>query len=100
MSFSNSLQGLGFLKPAELSADSGVRNVSTMPAPKKLVQLSSNGMPIQRTMPPPPPPPKFTSSTSAVKGHDKNNTLNKTKTDSVPGRNMNLICFVFTAFGF
>ncbi|GMY12905.1 protein RIK isoform X1 [Fagus crenata] len=77
-------QGLGFLKPAEPSADSGVRNVSTMPAPKKLVQSSSNGMPIQRTMPPPPPPPKFTSSTSAVKGHDKNNTLNKTKTDSVP----------------
>ena len=89
MSFSNSLQDLEFLKPAEPSVDSSVRNVSTMPAPKKLVQSASNGMPIPqpRTMPPPPPPPKFTSLTPAVKLHDKNNILNKTKPDSVPGRN-------------
>ncbi|KAF3971151.1 hypothetical protein CMV_005227 [Castanea mollissima] len=79
-------QDLKFLKPAEPSTDSSVRNVSTMPAPKKLVQSATNGMPIAqpRTMPPPPPPPKFTSSTPSVKWHDKNNILNKTKPDSVP----------------
>ncbi|KAB1211519.1 Protein RIK [Morella rubra] len=65
------------LKPAELSGDMGVRNVSTMPAPRKLVQSSSEGMP-------PPPPPKFTSSASFVRGHDRNNILNKMQPDSVP----------------
>lgn len=64
----------------------GVRNVSTMPAPKKLVSVTSIGMPPppSRNMAPP-PPPKFTSSTSAVKGQDKINILSKTKSDSVPG---------------
>ncbi|KAL6287748.1 hypothetical protein ACE6H2_012138 [Prunus campanulata] len=62
-------------KPNELLADLGVRNVSTMPAPKKLVQPASNGMPppLPRTMPP--PPPKFTSSA---------HVLTKTKSDDVP----------------
>ncbi|KAM1218026.1 hypothetical protein PS1_045671 [Malus domestica] len=66
--------------------DLGVRNVSTMPAPKKLVQQASNGMPPPppRAMPPPPPPPKFTSSTQAVKVLDKNIAVKKTKPDNVP----------------
>ncbi|KAM1015527.1 hypothetical protein ACFX2A_046315 [Malus domestica] len=66
--------------------DLGVRNVSTMPAPKKLVQQASNGMPPPppRAMPPAPPPPKFTSSTQAVKVLDKNIALKKTKPDNVP----------------
>ncbi|PON83491.1 hypothetical protein TorRG33x02_207630 [Trema orientale] len=64
----------------------GVRNVFTMPAPKKLVPATSLGMPPppSRTMAPPPPPPKFTSSTPALKGQEKNNILSKTKSDSVP----------------
>ncbi|XP_048433955.1 protein RIK isoform X4 [Pyrus x bretschneideri] len=72
--------------PAKVHQDFGVRNVSTMPAPKKLVQPASNGMPPPppRTMPPPPPPPKFTSSTQAVKVLDKNIALKKTKPDNVP----------------
>ncbi|XP_068334773.1 protein RIK isoform X2 [Pyrus communis] len=72
--------------PAKVHQDLGVRNVSTMPAPKKLVQPASNGMPPPppRTMPPPPPPPKFTSSTQAVKVLDKNIALKKPKPDNVP----------------
>ncbi|KAI5340815.1 PREDICTED: RIK [Prunus dulcis] len=68
-------QELEMSKPNELLADLGVRNVSTMPAPKKLVQPASNGMPppLPRTMPP--PPPKFTSSA---------HVLTKTKSDDVP----------------
>nr|XP_028963690.1 protein RIK [Malus domestica] len=72
--------------PAKVHQDLGVRNVSTMPAPKKLVQQASNGMPPPppRAMPPAPPPPKFTSSTQAVKVLDKNIALKKTKPDNVP----------------
>ncbi|CAN6702385.1 unnamed protein product [Malus baccata var. baccata] len=72
--------------PAKVNQDLGVRNVSTMPAPKTLVQQASNGMPPPppRTMPPPPPPPKFTSSTQAVKVLDKNIALKKPKPDNVP----------------
>ncbi|XP_021805981.1 protein RIK isoform X1 [Prunus avium] len=68
-------QELEMSKPNELLADLGVRNVSTLPAPKKLVQPASNGMPppLPRTMPP--PPPKFTSSA---------HVLTKTKSDDVP----------------
>ncbi|ONI19033.1 hypothetical protein PRUPE_3G255200 [Prunus persica] len=68
-------QELEMSKRNELLADLGVRNVSTMPAPKKLVQPASNGMPppLPRTMPP--PPPKFTSSA---------HVLAKTKSDDVP----------------
>ncbi|CAL9014276.1 unnamed protein product [Prunus brigantina] len=68
-------QELEMSKPNELLADLDVRNVSTMPAPKKLVQPASNGMPppLPRTMPP--PPPKFTSSA---------HVLTKTKSDDVP----------------
>ncbi|KAM5581207.1 protein RIK [Rosa sericea] len=77
-------QELDLLKPPEMTSDLGVRNVSTMPAPKKLVQQVSNGMPPPppRTMPP--PPPKFTSSTQVVKEIDKNNVLKKTKSGKVP----------------
>ncbi|KAJ6421548.1 hypothetical protein OIU84_028843 [Salix udensis] len=69
-----------------LLADLGVRNISTMPAPKKLAHPSSNGMPPPppRAMPPPPPPPKFTSSTPAARLQDKNNSWNKTMSDAVP----------------
>ncbi|KAF5457652.1 hypothetical protein F2P56_021738 [Juglans regia] len=78
-------QGSEYLKPTERSANLGVRNVSTMPAPKKLVQSLSNGMrpPLPRDMPPPPPPPKFPLSTHGFKGDFKNNILNKTKSDAV-----------------
>lgn len=66
-----------------------------MPAPKKLIQPSSNGFPAppprtmppppppKRAMPPPPPPPKFYDSTE-VKVQDKSNSLRKTKSDAVP----------------
>lgn len=86
---SNLLQGSELLKPGkQLAADLGVKNISTMPAPRKLVQPSSNGMPPPppfRTMPPPPSPPKFTSSTPATKFLDQNNGWSKTKSDIVPG---------------
>nr|KYP64744.1 Protein RIK [Cajanus cajan] len=61
-----------------------LRNISTMPAPKKLVQPSPNGMPqpLPRTMPPP-PPPKFCD-TSEVEVQDKYKNLLKTKSDAVP----------------
>ncbi|KAH7532723.1 hypothetical protein FEM48_Zijuj04G0052600 [Ziziphus jujuba var. spinosa] len=74
------------LKPVESSAGLGVRNVSNMPAPKKLISPTSNGRPTipSRMMPPPPPPPKFTSSTSSVKVQGKNNIMDKTKSDTVP----------------
>ncbi|XP_004304230.1 PREDICTED: protein RIK-like [Fragaria vesca subsp. vesca] len=77
-------QNSDLLRPPELASDLGVRNVSTMPAPKKLVQQVSNGMPPPppRTMPP--PPPKFTSSAQAVKEIDRNNDLKKTNSDNVP----------------
>ncbi|KAG5095983.1 hypothetical protein JHK84_051571 [Glycine max] len=73
------------LKTNEQSDGPVVRNISTMPAPKKLVQPSSNGMPppLLRTMPPPPPPPKFCGP-SEVKVQAKNKTLLKTKSDAVP----------------
>lgn len=55
-----------------------------MPAPKKLVQPSSNGMPVPlpRTMPPP-PPPKF-SDPSEVKVQNRTKNLLKAKSDAVP----------------
>lgn len=62
-----------------------VRNVSNMPPPSKLVQPVDNGMPNPppRNMPPP-PPPKFTLLAPTEKLHDKNNSLNKTKSDNIP----------------
>ncbi|KAK9271673.1 hypothetical protein L1049_002036 [Liquidambar formosana] len=79
-------QGLEKLRPSEAMADLGVRNISTMPAPKKLAQPSSNGIlpPPPRMMPPPPPPPKLTSSTPIPKFHERNNMMNVAKSDSVP----------------
>ncbi|GAU19852.1 hypothetical protein TSUD_170780 [Trifolium subterraneum] len=88
-------QGLELLKPNEQYDDLAVRNISTMPAPKKLIQPSSNGFPPppprnmppppppKRAMPPPPPPPKFYDSTE-VKVQDKSHSLLKTKSDAVP----------------
>ncbi|XP_047149616.1 protein RIK isoform X1 [Vigna umbellata] len=76
-------QGLQPIKPNEQLDGLVVRNISTMPAPKKLVQPSSNGMPtpLPKTMPPP-PPPKF-SGPSEVKVQDNKNLLN-TNSDAVP----------------
>lgn len=83
----NSLQGSKFQKPGEPTPDLGVRNISTMQAPKKLVQQSLNGMvlPPSRSMPPPlpPPPPKFNSPVLPSKVHEKS-VLNKSKPESVP----------------
>ncbi|KAJ4707305.1 putative RIK [Melia azedarach] len=78
-------QGSKLSNPGDPSADLDVRNVSNMPAPRKLVQPSSNGMPPPppRNMPPP-PQPKFTSSTSTAELHDKTNSLNKAKSCDVP----------------
>ncbi|XP_027928451.1 protein RIK isoform X2 [Vigna unguiculata] len=77
-------QGLQPPKPNEQLDGLVVRNISTMPAPKKLVRPSSNGMPapLPITMPPP-PPPKF-SGPSEVKVQDKNKNLFKTNSDAVP----------------
>ncbi|KAJ0099759.1 hypothetical protein Patl1_21726 [Pistacia atlantica] len=84
-SFSNLLQGSELLNPSELSADVEVRNVSNMPAPKRLVQSAVNGMlpPPPRSMPPP-PPPKFISSTPAPKFQDKGRSLNKMQSENIP----------------
>ncbi|KAL2329879.1 hypothetical protein Fmac_017460 [Flemingia macrophylla] len=70
-------------KPNEQSDGLVVRNISTMPAPKKLVRRSSNGMPPPLPITMPPPPPKFCD-TPEVKVQDKNKTLLKTKSDAVP----------------
>ncbi|KAJ7974316.1 protein RIK [Quillaja saponaria] len=62
------------------------RNMSNMPAPRKLIKPLSNGMPPPppRAMPPLPPPPKFPSTTPDVKMLDKRKNLNKTISDTVP----------------
>lgn len=79
----NSLQELGFLKPHESTPEKISRNISTMPAPRKLVQPSSNGMPSHpRSMPP--PPPKF-NSTPVSKAPEDNTFLNKSNSQTVPG---------------
>ncbi|CAL5369812.1 unnamed protein product [Camellia sinensis] len=77
--------GSKFQKAGEPTPDLGVRNISTMQAPKKLVQQSVNGMvlPPPRSMPPPPPPPKFNSPVLPSKVHEKS-VLNKSKLESVP----------------
>ncbi|THG18817.1 hypothetical protein TEA_001206 [Camellia sinensis var. sinensis] len=81
----NPHQGSKFQKAGEPTPDLGVRNISTMQAPKKLVQQSVNGMvlPPPRSMPPPPPPPKFNSPVLPSKVHEKS-VLNKSKLESVP----------------
>ncbi|KAH9676752.1 protein RIK [Citrus sinensis] len=78
-------QGSEIPNRSELSANLDVRNVSNMPPPSKLVQPVDNGMPHPppRNMPPP-PPPKFTLLAPTAKLHDKNNSLNKTKSDNIP----------------
>ncbi|KAH9740339.1 protein RIK [Citrus sinensis] len=78
-------QGSEISNRSELSANLDVRNVSNMPPPSKLVQPIDNGMPHPppRNMPPP-PPPKFTLLAPTAKLHDKNNSLNKTKSDNIP----------------
>ncbi|CAK8540718.1 unnamed protein product [Lathyrus sativus] len=88
-------QGLELLKPNERYDDLVVRNISNMPAPKKLIPPSSSGIqpppprtmppppPPKRAMPPPPPPPKFYDSTE-VKVQDRSNNSRKTKPNAVP----------------
>ncbi|KAK8565991.1 hypothetical protein V6N13_021061 [Hibiscus sabdariffa] len=85
--------------------DLGVRNLSTMPAPKKLINPSTNGMPPPppKTLPPPPtppkammpppPPPKFTSSKPPGKSHDKIKDDSKAKLDAVPDTLMQLMSY-------
>ncbi|XWS32964.1 hypothetical protein CRYUN_Cryun22dG0036300 [Craigia yunnanensis] len=82
------------LNPSKPSGDLTVKNVSAMPAPKKLVHPSSNGMPAppSRTLPPP-PPPKFTSSTPSGKSHDKNKVTSKAKLDAVPDTLVQLMAY-------
>ncbi|XP_019455438.1 PREDICTED: protein RIK isoform X2 [Lupinus angustifolius] len=71
------------LEPPRFNEQSVVRNISTMPAPKKLIQPSSGiPPPPSRAMPPPPPPPKF-SAPPEIKVQDKK-ILPKTKSDAVP----------------
>lgn len=88
--FQNSLQGSEFVKLG--SKESDVRNISTMPPPKKLVQIEFYGSP--RGMPPPPrffapkssvlpPIPKFASPGSAEKGEESD--LKKVNDESVSG---------------
>ena len=93
---SNSFQEFESLNPTEPLEDLGVKNVSTMPAPKELVHSSSSGMPAPpprnlpplppKTMQPPPPPPKYTSSIPSGKSHDKNKVTGKAILDAVPVR--------------
>ncbi|XP_023514657.1 protein RIK isoform X1 [Cucurbita pepo subsp. pepo] len=73
------------LKPSNKSAaDATVRNVSNMPAPRKLVQPSSNEMPPPRprSMPPPPTPVKSTSTVKVIV-QDKELSLDTIKPDVV-----------------
>ncbi|KAK9116009.1 hypothetical protein Sjap_014956 [Stephania japonica] len=66
--------------------DNCLKSISTMPAPKKLVQPFSNGMPPPppRMKPPPPPPhPNFASSSVPSKGNNKD-LETKTSSDSPP----------------
>ena len=83
--------------PSETTSGLTLRNTSTMPAPRKLVQPASNGMPPpppRGTMgPPPPPPPKFNSSITVPDADDKRNVLNKPKSETVPGSNKNSFTF-------
>lgn len=87
--FQNLLQE-EFLKPG--SDDSGVRNISSMPPPKKLVSPESDGMPrpSPSNMPPPPPPrnmppppPKFSAPQLPPRDDSKNPVTKKS-----PPRNM------------
>ncbi|KVI02589.1 hypothetical protein Ccrd_019128, partial [Cynara cardunculus var. scolymus] len=70
-------------RPETGAALTNPRMVSSMPAPVKLVQPSSNGMmpPPPRNMPP--PPPKFNSPTTVTKVLEGNNA-NKSETKPVP----------------
>lgn len=90
--FQNSRQGSEFLKPGDPYVDLGVRNVSTMPPPKKLVQSASNGMlpPSPRNMPP--PPPKFPSPPvlPSQNADDKNSIAKKPTAEPVPDTLMKL----------
>ncbi|XP_044468065.1 protein RIK-like isoform X2 [Mangifera indica] len=78
-------QGSELNNPSEPSAGVEVRNLSNMPAPKRLVQSSVNGMPPPppRSMPHP-PPPKFTSSTPTPKSQERGRSLNKTHFENIP----------------
>ncbi|KAK3032576.1 hypothetical protein RJ639_036815, partial [Escallonia herrerae] len=71
-----------FLKQHEPTVGMTVRSISTMPAPKKLVQPSSSGtLRPPRSMPP--PPPKF-NPLPVLKVRENNNSLNESKPKNVP----------------
>ncbi|XP_065855351.1 protein RIK isoform X2 [Euphorbia lathyris] len=92
---SQAYQGPEVLRNSEQASTDSLRNILTVPAPKKSVQSSLNGMPPPppqimprppssngmlppRTMLPPPPPPKFSSSHTTQK-QEKNIISNKSK---------------------
>lgn len=74
-----------------------MRNVSTMPAPKKLVHPSKSMLPPPplppKSMLPPPPPLKFTSSTPSGKSQDKSKATDKAKLDAVPDTFVQLMAY-------
>lgn len=88
--FQNSRQGSEFLKPGVLSEDLGLRNVSTMPPPKKLIQSTSNGMPPHPPRMMPPPPPKFPSPPRSQKADSSNSITKKPTNDPVPGSTLTI----------
>ncbi|KAK3012290.1 hypothetical protein RJ639_012960 [Escallonia herrerae] len=82
--FVGSLYEPEFLKQHEPAVGMTVRSISTMPAPKKLVQpLSSGTLCPPRNMLPPPPPPKF-NPPPVLKARENNNSLNESKPENVP----------------
>lgn len=81
----NTLQGTKMEIPCEKSG-LDVRNISNMPAPKKLVTSSADRMmppPPPKNMPPP-PPPTFTPKMPTVEALDNSISLKKSMSDSVP----------------
>lgn len=83
------------MKPSKQSTDATVRNVSNIPAPRKLVQ-PSDGMPPPRprSMPPPPTPVKSTSTVKVIV-QDKELSLDTMKRDVVSGGNTDLVFYCF-----
>lgn len=88
--FQNSRQGSEFLKPGVPSEDLGLRNVSTMPPPKKLIQSTSNGIPPHPPRMMPPPPPKFPSPPRSQKADSSNSITKKPTNDPVPGSTLTI----------
>lgn len=78
--------------PRELTSHVGAKDLSFMPAPRKLIRLSPDVIPPTppknvppppplKSMPPPPPPPKFN---STPKTHETNSNLHNSKPEPIP----------------